>query len=63
MPSRNRNALNSSGVRTNSIAAASNPHVNMMRASHRLAPKRNSIRFDGTSHSAYPIKKSPAPNP
>lgn len=35
----------------------------MTRASHRLAPNRSSSRFDGTSHSAYPMKKSPAPTP
>ncbi len=63
MPSRKRNTLNWSGVRTNIVAAASNPHVNMMRASQRLAPKRSSIRFDGTSHNAYPMKNIPAPNP
>ena len=36
----------------NIIAVASNPHVTMMRASHRRAPNRNSSKFDGTSHSA-----------
>ena len=63
MPSRNRSTLNVRGVRTNIMDMASKPHVNMMRANQRRAPKRSSSKFDGTSHKAYPIKNSPAPSP
>jgi hypothetical protein len=35
----------------------------MIRASQRLAPKRSSSRFDGTSHSAYPDKEKSRAEP
>jgi hypothetical protein len=39
------------------------PHVSMMRAIQIRAPMRWSMTLLGTSNSAYPMKKMPAPQP
>ena len=62
-PSRKRRTRKLVGPDTVAIRPEMIPHVSMIRAIQRRAPTRSRIMFPGTSNSAYPRKKIPAPSP